>query len=40
MRRFTSLILVLVAIAAAAFAPAASADHGGVHGGSPSVRAM
>jgi hypothetical protein len=40
MRRIASLILVLVAIATAALTPAASADHGGVHGGSPSVRAM
>jgi hypothetical protein len=36
MRRITALILVLVAMAtAAAFPLAASADHGGVHGGGP-----
>lgn len=40
MRRITSLILVVVAIATAAFVPAASANHGPPHGGSPSVRAM
>ena len=41
MRRITALILVLVAMAtAAAFPLAASADHGGVHGGGPiSLRA-
>jgi hypothetical protein len=41
MRRITSLILVVVAIAVAALAPAASATHGPPHGGGPSkLRAM
>jgi hypothetical protein len=39
MRRITVLMLVLAATSAA-FPLVASADHGGVHGGSPSVRAM
>lgn len=40
MRRTTALIFVLAAIATAAFPIAASAMHGPLHGGSPSVRAM
>ena len=41
MRRITPLILVLVVMATAATFPlAASANHGGLHGGTPIVRAM
>ena len=41
MRRITPLILVLVATALAATFPlVAAANHGGLHGGTPIVRAM
>ena len=41
MRRITSLILVVIAIAAAALPLAAQANHGPPHGGGPtSLRAM
>ena len=39
MRRVSALIVVLAATSAA-FPFVASADHGGLHGGSPIVRAM